>query len=114
VTDLQGTNLYEVDLRGVALRDAILQGAINTEYALIHQAQRVILGLANDEVSKLQQQKIQVEQAIQEKKEVKEKIPAPRNFAFRKPAPRKSATCKFAPCKFALLPLSSPPESNQS
>jgi uncharacterized protein YjbI with pentapeptide repeats len=49
VTDLQGTNLYEVDLRGVDLRDAILQGAINTEYALIHQAQRVILGLANED-----------------------------------------------------------------
>jgi hypothetical protein len=56
------------------LRDAILQGAINTEYALIHQAQRVILGLANDEVTQLRQQIIQAEQAEQEKEELKKKI----------------------------------------
>ena len=70
-TILVGVDLRGADLRGANLVGTHLEGAINTEYALINQAQRVILGLADDEVTQLQQK---IKQAEQEKKELKRKI----------------------------------------
>ena len=70
-TILVGVDLRGADLRGANLVGTHLEGVINAEYAFVDQEQRAILGLADDEVTQLQQK---IKQAEQEKKELKRKI----------------------------------------